>query len=154
LAVHKKVSASTQNQAFNALLFLFRNVLKIEIGDLSSTIRAKRESKLPVVLTVEEIRQLFSCMKGKQLLITQIIYGAGLRLMERLCNEWDLFGKELVAIDGSNFRASNSKRNNYNVKKLDRHLKYIDEKTNSYLLELEKNDQAQKHRLQRRMPKK
>jgi hypothetical protein len=74
--------------------------------------------------------------------------------MERLCNEWDLFGKELVAIDGSNFRASNSKRNNYNVKKLDRHLKYIDEKTNSYLLELEKNDQAQKHRLQRRMPKK
>ena len=42
LAVHKKVSASTQNQAFNALLFLFRNVLKIEIGDLSSTIRAKQ----------------------------------------------------------------------------------------------------------------
>jgi hypothetical protein len=47
LAVHKKVSASTQNQAFNALLFLFRNVLKIEIGDLSSTIRAKRGPKLP-----------------------------------------------------------------------------------------------------------
>jgi len=52
LAVHKKVSASTQNQAFNALLFLFRNVLKIEIGDLSSTIRAKRGPKLPVVLAV------------------------------------------------------------------------------------------------------
>jgi len=63
LAVHKKVSASTQNQAYNALLFLFRNVLKIEIGDLSSTIRAKRKPKLPVVLTVEEVRQLFSCMK-------------------------------------------------------------------------------------------
>ena len=60
LAVHKKVSASTQNQAFNALLFLFRNVLKIEIGDLSSTIRAKRGPKLPVVLAVEEVRQLFS----------------------------------------------------------------------------------------------
>jgi len=82
LAVHKKVSASTQNQAFNALLFLFRNVLKIEIGDLSSTIRAKRGPKLPVVSTVEEVRQLFSCMEGKQLLIAQILYGAGLRLME------------------------------------------------------------------------
>ena len=82
MAVHKKVSASTQNQAFNALLFLFRNVLKIEIGDLSSTIRAKRGPKLPVVLTVEEVRQLFSCMEGRQLLIAQIIYGAGLRLME------------------------------------------------------------------------
>ncbi|KAF0120098.1 MAG: TetR family transcriptional regulator [bacterium] len=82
LAVHKKVSASTQNQAFNALLFLFRNVLKIEIGDLSSTIRAKRGPKLPVVLTIEEVRQLLSCMEGKQLLIAQIIYGAGLRLME------------------------------------------------------------------------
>jgi site-specific recombinase XerD len=82
LAVHKKVSASTQNQAFNALLFLFRNVLKIEIGDLNSTIRAKRGPKLPVVLAVEEVRQLFSCMEGKQLLIAQILYGAGLRLAE------------------------------------------------------------------------
>jgi len=75
LAVHKKVSASTQNQAFNALLFLFRNILKIEMGDLSSTIRAKRGPKLPVVLTVEEVRQLFSHMEGKQLLIAQVLYG-------------------------------------------------------------------------------
>ncbi len=76
LAVHKKVSASTQNQAFNALLFLFRNVLKIEMGDMSNTIRAKRGSKLPVVLTVEEVRQLFSHMEGKQLLIAQVLYGS------------------------------------------------------------------------------
>jgi integron integrase len=103
LAVHKKVSASTQNQAFNALLFLFRNVLKIEIGDLSSTIRAKRVPKLPVVLTVEEVRQLFSCMKGKQLLITQIIYGAGLRLMElaRLRVKDIDFGSGLIFVRAS-----------------------------------------------------
>jgi integron integrase len=82
LAVSRKVSASTQNQAFNALLFLFRNVLNIEIGELNSTVRAKRGPKLPVVLTVEEVRQTFSFMEGTSLLMTQLLYGAGLRLME------------------------------------------------------------------------
>jgi len=82
LAVGRNVSASTQNQAFNALLFLFRSVLNIEIGDLNSTVRAKRGPKLPVVLTVEEVRQAFAFMEGRPLLMTQLLYGAGLRLME------------------------------------------------------------------------
>jgi len=82
LAVSRQVSASTQNQAFNALLFLFKSVLNIEIGDLNSTVRAKRGPKLPVVLTVEEVRQTFSFMEGTSLLMAQLIYGAGLRLME------------------------------------------------------------------------
>jgi integron integrase len=82
LAVSRNVSASTQNQAFNALLFLFRSVLDIEVGDLNSTVRAKRGPKLPVVLTVEEVRQTFSFMEGTSLLMTQLFYGAGLRLME------------------------------------------------------------------------
>jgi len=82
LAVSRNVSASTQNQAFNALLFLFRSVLNIEIGDLNSTVRAKRGPKLPVVLTVEEVRQTFSFMEGTSLLMIQLLYGAGLRLME------------------------------------------------------------------------
>jgi len=103
LAVHKKVSASTQNQAFNALLFLFRNVLKIEIGDLNSTIRAKRGPKLPVVLAVDEVRQLFSCMGGRQLLIAQLLYGAGLRLMElaRLRVKDIDFGSGLIFVRSS-----------------------------------------------------
>ena len=103
LAISKKVSASTQNQAFNALLFLFRNVLKIEIGDLSGAVRAKRGPKLPVVLTVDEIRQLFSCMEGKQLLITQILYGSGLRLMElaRLRVKDIDFGSGLIFVRSS-----------------------------------------------------
>ncbi len=58
-----------------------------------------------------------------------------------LCKDWDLYGKEVIAIDGSKFRASNSKRNNYNQKKLQRHLKYIDEKINGYFNELDSNDQ-------------
>ena len=58
-----------------------------------------------------------------------------------LCKDWNLYGKEVIAVDGSKFRASNSKRNNFNQKKIQRHLKYIDEKINSYLNELHSNDQ-------------
>ena len=61
----------------------------------------------------------------------------------KLCDEWELFGKELVAIDGSKFRACNSKKNNYNTKKLARHLKYLDEKIESYIQELDHHDMAE-----------
>lgn len=82
LALKQKVSSSTQNQAFNAILFLFRNVLGKEIGDLSNTVRAKRGQKLPVVFSVDEVKSLFAHMFGKSLLIAELIYGSGLRLME------------------------------------------------------------------------
>ena len=65
------------------------------------------------------------------------------REFTRLCDEWDLFGKELVAIDGSKFRACNSKRNNYSAKKLERHIKYIDEKIDKYMQELDEGDVAE-----------
>lgn len=61
----------------------------------------------------------------------------------RLCDEWGLFGKELVAIDGSKFRASNAKRNNYSAKKLNRHIKHVDQKIDKYLQELDEGDDAE-----------
>ena len=61
----------------------------------------------------------------------------------KLCDEWELFGKELVAIDGSKFRACNSKKNNYNPKKLERHLRYLDEKIEGYLQELDDHDRIE-----------
>jgi len=82
LAIKQKVASSTQNQAFNGLLFLFRDVLKIAVKELSNTKRAKRGPKLPVVLTIEEVKRLFQCAKGLDLLIMQLLYGSGLRLME------------------------------------------------------------------------
>ncbi|HEX3010514.1 MAG TPA: IS1182 family transposase [Syntrophomonadaceae bacterium] len=60
-----------------------------------------------------------------------------------LCKNWDLYSKKVVAVDGSKFRASNSKRNNFNEKKIQRQLKYIDEKINTYLQELESNDKSE-----------
>ena len=82
LAIMQRVSSSTQNQAFNALLFLFREVLKIDLQDLSKTVRAKRGPKLPAVLTQDEVRNLLDQLTGRELLIVQLLYGTGMRLME------------------------------------------------------------------------
>lgn len=82
LALKQRVSASTQNQAFNAILFFFRNILGKETGNLADTVRAKRGQKLPVVFSVEEVKRLLGCLNGKDLLIAGLLYGAGLRLME------------------------------------------------------------------------
>ena len=82
LALNQRVSSSTQNQAFNAILFLFRNVLGKETGDLGNTVRAKRGQKLPVVFSMDEVKSLFSHMTGRNLLIAELLYGTGLRLME------------------------------------------------------------------------
>jgi integron integrase len=82
LALKEKVSASTQNQAFNAILFLFRHVLCKDMGNMAETVRAKRGQKLPVVFSVEEVKRLLACLNGRDLLIAGLLYGSGLRLME------------------------------------------------------------------------
>ena len=84
LAVHDRVSASTQNQAFNALLFLCRHVLHREIDNLDAVVRVKQRINLPVVLSREEVKRLFSSLQGQYLLMAQIMYGCGLRLSECL----------------------------------------------------------------------
>ena len=66
LAVKQRVLSSTQNQAFNALLFLFREVLKIDLHDLNKTVRAKRGPKLPVVLSETEVRKLLGQVTGRK----------------------------------------------------------------------------------------
>jgi len=82
LALKKRVAASTQNQAFNAIIFLFRYVLKKELRELNKAVRAKRGQRLPVVFTVDEVKELFKHVRDENLLILKIIYGSGLRLME------------------------------------------------------------------------
>ena len=82
LALKQQVSASTQNQAFNAILFVFRNVLHKSPENLGKTIRAKRGDRLPVVFSVAEVRSLFEQMSGMSRLIAELLYGAGMRLME------------------------------------------------------------------------
>ncbi len=82
LATRRQVAASTQNQAFAALLLLSREVLGLDVGDLGRTVRAKRGDGLPTVLSVEEVRRLFAKMDKTLRLMVETIYGGGLRVSE------------------------------------------------------------------------
>lgn len=84
LAVKRQVSPSTQNQALNALVFLYRHVLDQPLGDIIGAVRAKRPERLPVILTRTEVRQLFASLDGPHWLPACLLYGSGLRLMECL----------------------------------------------------------------------
>jgi len=84
LAVHQHVAASTQNQAFNALLFLYKQVLDLPFADDIAPVRSKKPVRLPVVLSVAETSQLLGLMKGETALMARMMYGGGLRLMEML----------------------------------------------------------------------
>ena len=82
LAVGAKVGASTQNQALQALLFLYRQVLGIELPWLENVTRASRPKRLPVVLSVAEVRSVLAQLDGTAWLLASVLYGGGLRLME------------------------------------------------------------------------
>jgi integron integrase len=84
LALDRGVSASTQNQAFSALLFLFDHVLKEKVGDFGETMRAKRGRRLPVVLSRPETTRLLAGCEGIAGLMIRLLYGTGMRLMECL----------------------------------------------------------------------
>lgn len=84
LAVEGNVAVGTQNQALSALLFLYRDVLGIELPWMDNVVRAKRPRRLPVVLSREEIKRLLMAMEGRAWLIASLLYGTGMRLMECL----------------------------------------------------------------------
>jgi integron integrase len=84
LAVERRVSSATQNQALQALLFLYRHVLEVELPWLDGVTRAAQHKKLPVVLTRAEVRALLSQLEGTHWLVAALLYGSGLRLMEGL----------------------------------------------------------------------
>jgi len=84
LAMDRKVAASTQNQAFNALLFLYREVLQLDMPQLDSVQRAKQPRHLPVVLSPDEVRLVLAQLDGKYWIAASLLYGSGLRLLECL----------------------------------------------------------------------
>ena len=84
LAIDVNVAASTQNQALNAIVFLYKVVLEMPLDFPLENIRARRPKRLPTVLTREEVAQVLDCLSGRYRLMTQLLYGAGLRLSECL----------------------------------------------------------------------
>jgi integron integrase len=103
LAVHDHVAASTQNQALSALLFLYREVLEVELPWLDDVVRAKRPQHLPVVLTPDEARAVLQHVNGVPRLMAILLYGAGLRLLEccRLrVKDVDFATNQIIVRDG------------------------------------------------------
>ena len=84
LARERRVSASTQNQAYAALIFLYREVLHIDVGELGAVPRAREPERLPVVLTPGEVMRIIDRLEGESRLVALLLYGAGLRVSEGL----------------------------------------------------------------------
>jgi len=102
LAVKGQVAAATQNQAFNSILFLYREVLDLTIEGIEA-VRADRPARVPVVLTKEEVRRVMEAMSGVTQLVVKLLYGSGLRLLEALrmrIQDLDLSMKQVTVRDG------------------------------------------------------
>src|SRR6516225_5057975 len=102
LAVNGHVAASTQNQAFNALLFLYTQILQRQLDSVQA-VRADRPVRVPVVLTPDEVKRVLSAMSGDPQLAAKLLYGSGLRLLEALrlrVKDLDFEMKQLTVRDG------------------------------------------------------
>ncbi len=125
LAVMKKVASSTQNQALCAIVFLYRDVLKKDLGEFQNLIRAKKPEKLPVVFTQEETKQVLLQLNGVHWLMGQLLYGAGLRVMEcvRLrVKDVDFGYRQIVVRDGKGRKDRITMLPNIITEELQRHL--------------------------------
>ena len=103
LAVDRDVAASTQNQALAALLFLYREVLKLPLDWIDDVVRARRPARLPVVLSREEVRAVLAGIEGEKGLAARLLYGSGLRLLECLrlrIKDVDFGQNQLIVRDG------------------------------------------------------
>lgn len=103
LAVENRVAASTQNQALAALLFLYRDVLGVDLPWLEKFVPAKKSAHVPVVLTKEEVKQIIGELTGTNRLIANLLYGSGLRLIEALrlrVKDLDFGFKQIIVRDG------------------------------------------------------
>ncbi|MFC0668525.1 integron integrase [Azotobacter chroococcum] len=107
LAVDLNVAAFTQNQALAALLFLYKHVLAIDLPWLNDVVRARRPERLPVVLSREETQRLLACFEGELALVTGLLYGSGLRLMEAMrlrVKDVDFARSEILVQDGKGMK--------------------------------------------------
>ncbi len=130
LAVNRNVAAATQNQAFNALLFLYRNILNKEFGDLGDVVRAKKPRKLPVVFSKDEVRKIINQLEGYKWLMAQLMYGAGLRLTECLrlrIKDIDFSYQQVTVRDGKGGKDRITVLPDIIVENLKRHLEKVKE---------------------------
>ncbi len=125
LAVIGKASASTQTQALSALLFLYREVLNIELPWLDKLTRAKPSQRLPTVLTAMEVKSLLARLDGGRWLMASLLYGTGMRLMECLrlrVKDVDFSMRQVLVRDGKGMKDRVTMLPEYLVEPLQTHL--------------------------------
>ncbi len=128
LAVEENVAASTQNQALSALLFLYREVLHQDLDLPIDAARAKKPKRLPTVLTREEVQRVLAHLSGVHLLMAQILYGSGLRLMECLrlrVKDLDVAQRQIIVRDGKGQKDRITVLPETIVKPLQQHLQQV-----------------------------
>lgn len=137
LACEKNVAAATQNQALAAILFLFQQVLGIEMDYIDGVLRAKRPVRIPVVFTRKEVKDVFTHLQGVYRLMGQLLYGAGLRLMECLrlrVQDLDFEKHELLVREGKGGKDRRTILPEAVIPALKEHLAYVE---NLHRLDLE-----------------
>ncbi len=128
LAVDRDVSASTQNQALSALLFLYREVLKKDLEYPIDSIRAKRPKRLPTVMTKEEVTKVIGRMRGKNQVMAKLLYGSGLRLMECMrlrVKDLDFGQRQIIVREGKGMRDRATVLPDTMIDPLKRHLRHV-----------------------------
>jgi integron integrase len=128
LAVEERVSASTQNQALSALLFLYRHVLQLPLDESIDAVRAKPSHYLPTVLTRQEVGQILSRLSGVEQLFFQLLYGTGLRLNEGLrlrVKDLDFAQRQIVVRDAKGYESRVTMLPNRLIEPLAEHLRRV-----------------------------
>ena len=103
LSMNRNVASATQSQALNAIVFLYRDVLDMPVSDTLSPVKARKKKRLPTVLSWDEVKRLIGVMEGTHRLMTKLMYGSGLRLMEVLrlrVQDLDFANKQIIVRDG------------------------------------------------------
>lgn len=138
LAVRKNVSASTQNQALAALLFLYKQVLKLDLPWLGEVVRAKKLSRLPVVLSLAEVQQILAQLEGEVGLVANLLYGSGMRLMEVMrlrVKDIDFTRGEILVRDGKGMKDRVTVLPRCLIERLKQHLVLVRARHNAELKE-------------------
>jgi len=129
LATKMKVSASTQNQAFSAILFLYRHVLHIELDELQLVeLRPQRSKTIPTVLSKDEVKRIIANLTGTNKLIAQVIYGGGLRIMECMrlrIKDIDFDNHQIIVRDGKGENDRFTVLPDSLIQPLQLHLRYV-----------------------------
>jgi len=128
LAVMEKVSASTQNQALSAIVFLYKHILKIELANFGNVVWAKKPAKLPVVFNREEVTKVLNQLTGMNLMMAMLLYGSGLRLSECLqlrVKDIDFQYKQIIVRSAKGDKDRVTLLPEYVIEPLKKHLAYV-----------------------------